>query len=264
VQVVELESGPAAAYAGRLLTVLGARVTKFSFDAPHVDPATVAFDSGKALLRAERDLAKGAAEVERLALAADVVLIAGEAAGDLGAGRKAGSAFEWPIAFQRWRTANPGLITAAIMPFGESGPKRNWRGSDLIAVQSGGLGHGTPPRVVDPEREHPLGIPGDATALLTGQFLAIGILHALAERDGDGLGRHVEVSAQEAVAALMFNNIGELIDTGVVPTRLAKDRPNARRPFIGLRRWRHRDDDEPHQSCAGAAAAGRCACGHTA
>jgi crotonobetainyl-CoA:carnitine CoA-transferase CaiB-like acyl-CoA transferase len=37
------------------------------------------------------------------------------------------------------RAANPRLIVASITPFGQRGPRRDWRASDLVAQALGGM-----------------------------------------------------------------------------------------------------------------------------
>ena len=221
-KVVELGSGPAAAYAARLLADLGASVTKLSVPGLPPPPgdlpeAALALDTGKEVVTLA-----GEEALERLLASADVLICAANAA-DLE---------QEPLALARRRAAHPALITVAVTPFGESGPNRDHQGSDLITQHGGGLGYGTPPRVSDPEQEYPLYIPGDPVEPLSGLVAVLGLFAALAERDQDGRGRHVEVSAQEAVASLMFNNIAGYVDSGVPPGRLDADRPDARRPTL--------------------------------
>lgn len=218
-QVLEIASGEAASYAARYLRVLGALVTKVV--AGERGPASLPeLDLHKQVRFLNPDEAPGA--VAALASRSDVVLWAGQRA-DLHGLRPS---------LDELRSLDPRLITAAVTPFGESGPCAAWRGTDLTVIHSGGLGYGTPPRVLDPEREHPLGIPGDVTEPLSGLVLVLGVLEALLARDREGVGRHVEVSAQEAVASLMFNNIATFVETGKSPGRLASDRPGARRQFL--------------------------------
>jgi crotonobetainyl-CoA:carnitine CoA-transferase CaiB-like acyl-CoA transferase len=218
-RVVEVGSGVAASYAAHYLQSLGAHVTKLARNSS--DPASLAeLDRGKAThLIGDADFELRLRELTR---DCDVVVFAGKAR-DVNAG---------PASLEELRRLNSKLITAAITPFGERGRHRDFEGADLIAVHSGGLGYGTPPRVEDPDKEHPLGIPGDLTEPLTGLVLTLGVLNAVLERDRDGKGRHVEVSAQDAVVSLMFNNIAGFLETGQSPGRLASDRPGARRQFL--------------------------------
>src|SRR5262245_13316587 len=113
--VVEIDSGAAAAYAGRLLADLGARVTKLTAGEA-ADDAAVALDAGK-----EVRAFPAAAELERLLAGADVLVLEGADA-------------ELPFAADGARARHPRLITARVTPFGESGPRASWQGTDLTAL----------------------------------------------------------------------------------------------------------------------------------
>ncbi|HEX2171067.1 MAG TPA: CoA transferase [Dehalococcoidia bacterium] len=91
--------------------------------------------------------------------------------------------------------ANPRLILASVTGFGQTGPHAAWRATDLIAWSMAGATYlsGLPDR-------EPLASAGQ-TAVFAGFYAAHGILLALEERARSRLGQHVEVSAQEAVAA---------------------------------------------------------------
>ncbi len=219
--VLELGNGLASAHAGRLLIALGASVTKaLSVSSPGGDVSYL--DEEKEVMALDPDDGSANRRLETLLTRADVVIRQCDgAAVDVG-----------PFSLAGTRRSHPRLITAAITPFGESGPHRDHQITDLVALQGGGLGYGTPPRVTDPAKENPLGIPGDVVQALAGLVAVLGIQHALLERDADGHGRHVEVSQQETVASLMLNNIATYIDSGISPSRLAADRPGARRQFL--------------------------------
>lgn len=93
---------------------------------------------------------------------------------------------------------NPGLVWTSVTPFGRTGPRCDWRGSDLVAGAGSGVlyttGHPETPPVV----------PG-GPALLAGHLAAVnaavGTLVALAARGRTGRGQIVDVSVQEAVVA---------------------------------------------------------------
>ena len=90
---------------------------------------------------------------------------------------------------------NPGLVYAAITPFGSSGPKAGWPATDLTVAAAAG------PMIQSGDRDRPpLRVDLPQTALHAGAEAAIGVLAALHERKRSGLGQFIDVSAQAAYA----------------------------------------------------------------
>ncbi|MFA4837350.1 MAG: CaiB/BaiF CoA-transferase family protein, partial [Dehalococcoidia bacterium] len=89
---------------------------------------------------------------------------------------------------------NPAIILVSITPFGQTGPYRDYKSSDIVAMAMGGLMYVTgdsdrPPVRVSVEQSH----------LHAGAQAAIGALLALHHRALTGLGQTVDVSIQESV-----------------------------------------------------------------
>ena len=104
------------------------------------------------------------------------------------------------------RHLNPGLIVAAITPFGLSGPNSAHVGDDLTAVAAGGLSFstpGVPDGVEDPEREPPLTANTPLAELMTGVLGSAACMAALLARRFSGQGCEIDLSLQEGVAAVM-------------------------------------------------------------
>ena len=133
--------------------------------------------------------AEGRALFARLVAGADVV-IDGAAPGALDA---LGSGFD------AFAAAQPALIWAAITPFGQTGPYRDFTMTDLTSMAFGGpmasCGYddlpGAPP--IRPEAFH--------SFHMGGEYAAMGVLIALLERLTSGLGQYLDVSIHEACAA---------------------------------------------------------------
>lgn len=90
---------------------------------------------------------------------------------------------------------NPRLIYTAVTPFGQTGPYRDYQGSELVAQATGGMMH-----VVGlPDRE-PLKIGGHAAAYTTGMSAFSATMLALHVRDEQGYGQYVDVSAMVSMA----------------------------------------------------------------
>ncbi len=112
------------------------------------------------------------------------------------------------------RAAHPRLVVASITPFGQEGPYRDWRASDLVAQAMGGMlavsGHADGPPL------HSLGLQAYHQASV---LAATGILAALLARDRSGRGQHVDVSLQAAVAASLEHVPGLFHQDGRVARR---------------------------------------------
>ncbi|WP_089719375.1 CaiB/BaiF CoA transferase family protein [Candidatus Entotheonella palauensis] len=90
---------------------------------------------------------------------------------------------------------NARLIYTAITPFGQTGPYRDYQGSELVAQATGGMMH----VIGRPDRE-PLKIGGHAAAYTTGMSAFSATMLALHVRDEHGHGQYVDVSAMETMA----------------------------------------------------------------
>src|SRR5215475_13014970 len=90
---------------------------------------------------------------------------------------------------------NPRLVYVSITPFGQDGPKASYADADLIILAAGG------PLVLTGDDDRPpvrVSVP-QGYAHASGQA-AVAALIAHHERQRSGLGQHVDVSAQQAVA----------------------------------------------------------------
>jgi crotonobetainyl-CoA:carnitine CoA-transferase CaiB-like acyl-CoA transferase len=135
---------------------------------------------------------------------------------------------ELDIDADRLRAAHPRLITTLISPFGQSGPYRDYAGSDLIAWHMGGTGYGTPfNAVTDPARQPPLRGGGIQADYLAGWTAAAATMAALFHREQTGIGQVVDISAMEAVANMVRAGIALYsYDRTIVPeTRLKAGSP---------------------------------------
>ena len=88
----------------------------------------------------------------------------------------------------------PGLIMTSISAYGQSGPYRDFKTSDLVAMAMGGLMH----CIGDPDRP-PVRISAPQAFLHAGAHAAAGTLIAHYHSQETGEGQQVDVSVQEAV-----------------------------------------------------------------
>ena len=90
---------------------------------------------------------------------------------------------------------NPGLVMTSITPFGQTGPWRDYKGSDLAEMSLGGL------VFLSGEPGHePLRIPVPQIFFHAGSWAAAGAMIAFTGRQSTGTGEHVDVSMLEAAS----------------------------------------------------------------
>ena len=92
---------------------------------------------------------------------------------------------------------HPGLVVVSISDFGQTGPYRDWRGTDLTGFAMGGLMH----RAGAAHRP-PVVAPGALAYDAAGVTAAFATLLAWWQRLATGRGQHVDVSVFESVANL--------------------------------------------------------------
>src|SRR3989475_6430938 len=188
-------------FAGKLLGDLGADVVKV--EPPGGDPARrrppfwggiadpersllwLAMNTSKRGVTLDLARPRGRALFLELAARADAVLET-EPTPDLG----------WP----ELRAQNPRLVHVALTPFGETGPRAGWRGSDLTVTAMSGNLYSTG----DPDRA-PVRCSLPVSYYHGGIEAAVGVVFALLARERTGEGQHVDVALQEA---MVMPNIG--------------------------------------------------------
>lgn len=93
---------------------------------------------------------------------------------------------------------NPQLVMASITDFGQSGPHRDYKSTDVVASALGGrlFVNGKPQRP-------PLKVPGQQAYNTACLFTAIGIMIALLKRSTSTIGQYLDISVHECVAATL-------------------------------------------------------------
>jgi crotonobetainyl-CoA:carnitine CoA-transferase CaiB-like acyl-CoA transferase len=124
------------------------------------------------------------------------------------------------ITYQDLASINPRIILASISGFGQTGPYRNRAGFDQIAQGMGGLMSVTGELDGGPMRA---GIAvADSSA---GNFAALGIFVALAERERSGMGQWIHTSLLQAQIAMMDFQAAAYLVEGKVPRSAGNDHP---------------------------------------
>ncbi len=187
VVVLELATGVAGPYAGRLLADLGALVIKV--EPPGGDPARteIPLVDGESAFYAWLNAAKPnvAASTEsddflRLAANADIVLHSARGA--------EANALE-----HRLTAANAHAVVISLSPYGRSGPRAGWEWTPYTEWATGGFQY----IAGDPARE-PLALPGYQAQFHTATLAGVAALAGLRHARATGEGQRIEMSHQEA------------------------------------------------------------------
>lgn len=99
--------------------------------------------------------------------------------------------------YRKLKAINPSLIMTSITPFGQTGPYKNYKGTDLTAWHMGGIGYVTPHWAGTTEQE-PLRVM-QTGSFVTGITAAIATMCALRVQRHSGLGQQVDTSQLEAM-----------------------------------------------------------------
>jgi crotonobetainyl-CoA:carnitine CoA-transferase CaiB-like acyl-CoA transferase len=206
------------AFCTRLLVGLGAEVIRV--EPPGGDPERAAppaglpfahANAGKRSVTLDLETPAGRAALLRLVATADVMVETFPPGGLEARG----------LGFATLRAVRPELVLVSITPFGQTGPRAAWCGTDLTAVALGGmmaLGG-------DPDGP-PLQPPREQAFHLAGVNGAVGALLALRARRRTERGQHVDVSVQEAVAATLEYGVLAYLHQGVVHRRRGSRYPH--------------------------------------
>ena len=104
--------------------------------------------------------------------------------------------------YEGLKKINPGVILTSISPFGQAGPHKDWKGSDLVCMAMGGFLY----LCGDPDRP-PVGICLPNGYFFAGGDAAVGTLMAYYHKGLTGKGQWVDVSIQQSVAMTCFNSV---------------------------------------------------------
>ena len=225
IRVLDLTRNVAGPFASKLLADYGADVLKleppegdplrrygpFPGDEPHPERSGLFLhlNTNKRSAVLDPTTAEGAATIRRLAAEADVVF----------EDYAPGQAASWGWDPQQLADANPGLAVVSITPFGQSGPYRDYRGSELTLQAIGGPLHQTGNR----DRE-PLKLAGHYAhyhAGLTAALAAMLVRLRVERGDPDG-GDYVDISIHECQVGCRDRRVIQLTGaaySGVSPKR---------------------------------------------
>ena len=212
-------------FCGKLMADLGADVIKieppggestrsvgpFLNDEPHRDRSLYFwhYNTSKRGITLNLETDDGRALFRRLAAKADVVLES----------RSPGRMPSLGLGYEDLAPENPGLIMCSITPFGQTGPWRDHKTSDLLHLAAGGqmASSGYDPEDVP---DAPPIAPGGGNAWHMGSHYAyMAIMAAMFHREMTGEGQYIDASIHEACALTTEGAVPIYIYTGRVVRR---------------------------------------------
>ena len=138
---------------------------------------------------------------------------------------KVGGLQAYGLDYASLKALNPDLIYCSITGFGQTGPYAKRAGYDFMVQGLGGLMSLTR-RPEGEEGAGPVKVGVALTDILTGLYSTVAILAALAHRQHDGGGQHIDMALLDVQVACLANQAMNYLTTGVAPQRLGNAHPN--------------------------------------
>jgi CoA:oxalate CoA-transferase len=227
VKVVEFSDFVCGPYCGKLLSNMGAEVIKiekpglgdkarswgpFPQDLPHPEKSGLFLflNTNKSGITLNLETAAGVKILKELLKWADV-LIEDHLPKEISL---------LGLSYRSLHKLNPSLVMTSITPFGQTGPLKDYKGSDLIAINAGAEAFGNPDEgVKDPENDSPLKATYHAADIICGLSAAVCTMSAVIAQRTTGSGRHVDLSQQEAIASTGRQQLAYYAVQGETPSR---------------------------------------------
>ena len=216
-------AGPLGFHCVKLLADMGADVIKveppggdkarqippFKDDLPHPEKSLyfLHYNTNKRGITLNLDSRDGRAILLELARTTDVVVDT----------HRPGRLDELGLGYHALSAVNPSLILASITPFGQTGPWRDYKATDIAGMALSNL------MVLTGEPgEPPLQGPGEIAYGMASTYGALGIAIALYDREESGKGQEIDVSMHECVAHIAGYFIPNYAYTGAKASRLSR------------------------------------------
>ena len=120
------------------------------------------------------------------------------------------------IGYERLRVSNPRLVLTSITGFGQTGPHRDSRSSNLVAEALGGALY-----VTGDADDPPVTLAGSQAHMMASVTAAVSSMIALQHAAVTGVGQHVDTSAQEVMLAITHVcGVGKWLDDHLIPRRM--------------------------------------------
>jgi crotonobetainyl-CoA:carnitine CoA-transferase CaiB-like acyl-CoA transferase len=194
-------------FCSKILADLGARIIRLEKPGMERDFWWWAYNRDKEL--EYLDIEKDKTKVLALAREADFVIES----------FKPGYLKELGLGYTDLQKVNPGLVLTSITPFGQTGPYKDFKASDLEIMASSGVMY-----LLGDNDRPPVRIGFPQSFLLASAYAAVGTLIAHHWRLATGEGQHVDTSAQESLFDVLMNAMFFYTWQGMNPVRNGKYR----------------------------------------
>ncbi len=137
---------------------------------------------------------------------------------------------DWPVGaltalglgYAQLHEINPRLVYCSVTGFGQTGPYAGYKTSNIVEdAMSGLMG------ITGPANKPPTMTGGQQAEHGTAMHAAFATAAALLYRDLQGVGQHIDVSAQESTGNMLENALEQYTYTGVVRKRAGSRHPTA-------------------------------------
>ncbi len=216
-------AGPLGFHCMKLLADMGADVVKieppggdqarrippFKDNVPHVEKSLyfLHYNTNKRGVTLDLNSSDGRAIFLELARSADVVVET----------FRPGTMDEWGLGYHALSAANPGLVMASLTPFGQTGPWRDYKATDIAGLALGNLLF-----LAGEPGEPPLQAPGELAYGMASTYGAFGVAVALYARMESKRGQHIDVSMHECAAHIAGYFIPQYGSGGSKPARASR------------------------------------------
>ena len=123
------------------------------------------------------------------------------------------------LGYEQLRTGNSRLVMCSLTPFGQNGPWRDYRTSDLIQLAAGGQMGESGYDEVDAPGQPPIAPGGGNAWHMGGHYAYIAILAALFARGVSSEGQYIDASVHDACALTTEGGVTQWIYNGQVVKR---------------------------------------------
>ena len=213
VRVLDVGQGISGPYCAKILAQMGAEVIKvessagdparrmgpFPGDIPHSEKSGLflALNANKFGVTLDMASPGGAESFRKLSATADIIIENPPPASleDLGLG------------YESLKTGNPGLILTSITPFGNRGPYKDFKATDLVLYHMSGHAHGVLGAVKDPDDDPPIRAGGHQAEFVGGVAAATATMMALYGKRMTGRGSNIAISSFEAMVTQLISGL---------------------------------------------------------